>query len=93
MEHYARVDHHPDLHVRYALRVGPERAEAQWVGHSGGCLGTPLTKFDGARIWVRRADAQRYVNHKNVVDVRKRLVVVNITCAVGKPYAIFTEAP
>lgn len=81
-----------DCHVRYALRVGPDKKGAPFVGHSGGCLGT-LTDvpFSGARIWVKRGDAKRYMDHRNVEHVRKKLELIEVTCAVGKPFAIYTE--
>lgn len=80
-----------ECHVRYALRIGPDVPGADWIGHSGGCKGTPVVPFKGARIWVNKWDAERYVKHQNVAGVRKRLVVAEITCAVGKPYAVMTE--
>jgi hypothetical protein len=80
-----------DVHTRYCLRIGDEvLGKKNYIGHSGGCLGTPVVKFEGARIWVRRADAVRYMRHQNVRRHRG-LVVVPVACAVGEAYAVLTK--
>lgn len=78
-----------DAHIRYALRVGPERLGANYVGPSGGCLGTPLVPFENARIWARKQDANNYLKHPNVRGVRSKLQLAEITCVVGRPYAVY----
>lgn len=80
-----------DAHIRYALRVGKARKNATYVGHSGGCDGTPMVSFNNARIWARMQDANNYIGHRNVEDVRSKLQLVEITCVVGRPYAVFVE--
>lgn len=80
-----------DIHTRFCLRIGEEvPGKKNYIGHSGGCLGTPVTKFGGARVWVKRGDAVRYMKHQNVQHHRG-IVVVEVTCAVGAPFAICTE--
>jgi hypothetical protein len=80
-----------DSHLRYALRVGAARKDAEYVGHSGGCLGTPLVPFEQARIWARKQDANNYLKHPNVKDVRKKLELAEIACIVGRPFAVYME--
>lgn len=80
-----------DSHLRYALRVGGARRDATYVGHSGGCDGTPMVYFSNARIWARRQDATNYLKHPNVRDVRSKLQLIEITCVVGRPYAVYME--
>lgn len=76
-------------HVRYALGLGKNPTE--FVGHSGGCQGTPIVRFDSARIWARRQDAVTYLAHPNVSDVRKKLKLVAVYCVVGTPFAVMME--
>lgn len=81
----------PDVvsHVRYALGMGKKPTE--FVGHSGGCQGTPIVQFDNARIWARKQDAVNYLKHPNVSDVRKKLELVEVFCVVGTPFAVMME--
>lgn len=52
---------------------------------------TAWDTFEHARVWARRADAERAT-----FDRKKKInnaVAVPVTVALGKPFAIFTEAP
>ena len=77
--------------MRYAICVGEERLGGEYIGHSGGCLGTPIVSFQNARVWARRQDAINYLAHPNVADIRRKLQVIPITCAVGEPWAVLTQ--
>lgn len=78
-------------HPRYALRIGHAHPDAKFVGHSGGCKGTPTVPFHQARVWARKQDAEQYIKHPNVRNYRRLLELVEVICTVGNP--VYSEKP
>lgn len=83
-----------DVHVRYAIQhkdglfvghrsSGQYRAGSRW--DAGAKVSGNYGPFARARIWARESDAERFCS--------KNETVVPITCVVGQPFAVFTEAP
>ena len=52
---------------------------------------TAWDTFEHARVWARKADAERATFEGPWKKKIKNAVVVPVTVALGAPYAIFTE--
>lgn len=73
-----------DLHLRYVVR---HRNGKTYVGHRqynyrDGSFAA-YGPFKNARMWVRRTDAEK--------QVRKDDQVVEVTCVVGRPFAVYMK--